>query len=218
MRAARAAMFAALCVTLSAGAHVLLSGAPLPAPAVAVVGAAVFACAWLLFGGGERGFGTIAALLVPLHLAADTLFTAGQSTCYGPGGGPVTGPLRLLGVDLLCAGEVGTPLVNLAAAGRGPLDASDPAGPWVLLAAHVCAGLAAAGWLRCGERALARLLHAAVAAGFRPLLLAVTFRNVPAAEPPRLPRRPRTAPAAPAAPPLAHSVLRRGPPGAALAH
>ncbi len=210
---ARAAVFAALCVTLSVGAHVLLSGAPLPAPTVAAVGAAVFALALLLVGDGERGFGAIASLLVPLHLAADTVFTTGQATCYGPGGGPVTGPLRLLGVDLLCGGgDFGTPLASLAAAGHAPLTTAAPAGPWALLGAHLLVGLAAACWLRGGERGLARLLSSAAAATFRPLLIAVAGRAglPPATAPP--PRRPRRAPRAPALPLLAHSVPRRGPP------
>ncbi|RBM19757.1 hypothetical protein [Streptomyces sp. PT12] len=217
MRVARAAVFAALCVTLSAGAHVLLSGEPLPLPTVAVVSLAVFGLALALVGRREHGFGTIAALLVPAHLAADTVFTTGQATCYGPGGGPVTGPLRLLGVDLLCAGgDVGPPLAGLAGGDPVPFAAA-PAGPWLLLAAHVAVGLAAAAWLRCGERALARTLRSAAAATFRPLFVPLTRAAVPAPVDPG-PRRPRRVLAAPALPALAHSVLRRGPPVAAPAH
>ncbi|RMI43572.1 hypothetical protein EBN88_07145, partial [Streptomyces triticirhizae] len=150
----RAAVFAALCVTLSAGAHVLLSGRPLPTPAVAMVSLGVFVLALTLAGERERGFAAIAALLVPLQLAADTVFTAGQGACYGPGAAPTPGPLRLFGVDVVCAGgDVGTPLARLVADGPRPL-AEAPghaAGPWLLLAAHVAVGLAAAGWLRGGE-------------------------------------------------------------------
>ena len=69
-RALRAALFTVLAVTLSTTSHVLLSGAPLPLPTVALVGATVFALAWSL-AARERGFGRIAALLVPLELAAD---------------------------------------------------------------------------------------------------------------------------------------------------
>jgi hypothetical protein len=219
-RVVRAAVFAALCVTLAAGAHVLLSATPLPWTTVAAVTAVVFALALLLAGERERGFGPIAALLVPLQLAADTVFTSGQAACYGPDGGPVTGPLRLLGVDLLCGGgDFGTPLAYLASDGHAPLAAPpDPAAPWVLLAAHVAVALAAAGWLRCGEAALARVLRAAVAAGFRPLLLAV--HAVAARLAPRRPAGPRPAHRGPAAlvpALLAHSVRRRGPPRGALA-
>jgi hypothetical protein len=216
IRVARAAVFSALCVTLSAGAHVLLSGAPLPAPAVALVAAGVFVLALTLAGDRERGFGAIAALLVPLQLAADTVFTTGQATCYGPGGGPVTGPLRLLGVDWVCAaGDFGLPLTRLAAGGPAPLPGTaDPAAPWLLLLAHVTVGLAAAAWLRCGERALARLFASAAAATFRPLLLAVSFHRTRATDPRPAPRPARPAQAVPGYPPLLHSVLRRGPPPA----
>ncbi|MEU5181340.1 hypothetical protein AB0G49_14925, partial [Streptomyces longwoodensis] len=64
LRAARAALFTALVVTLSTASHVLLSRAPLPLNTVAAVAAAVFALAYAL-AGRERGFGPIAALLVP---------------------------------------------------------------------------------------------------------------------------------------------------------
>ncbi|MFR9726419.1 hypothetical protein ACL02R_24120 [Streptomyces sp. MS19] len=211
LRVARAAVFAALLVTLSAGAHVLLSDAPLPAPAVAAVAAVVFVLALVLAGDRERGFRPIAGLLLPLQLAADTVFTAGQDTCYGPGGGPVTGPLRLLGVDLFCGGsDLGAPLTQLAA----PVDL--PGGPWALLAAHVAAGLVAALWLRGGEAAVARTLRAAVAAGFRPLLLAVAATGAHAADAlrpaPRPVSRDRRSPVPLL---LSHSVLRRGPPAGA---
>ncbi|WP_326599518.1 hypothetical protein [Streptomyces sp. NBC_01803] len=210
IRVTRAVVFAALCVTLSAGAHVLLSGKPLPAAPVVAVAAAVLAAALVFAGDRERGFWPIAALLIPLQLGADTVFTTGQAACYGPGGGPVTGPLRLLGVHLVCAGgDFGAPLTPLT----GIMGTAHPAVPWLLLAAHLAAGLLAAAWLRCGERALVRLLRAAVAAGFRPLLLAVAARS-PVATPDATPaaRAPRRERATPAPPPLAPSVLRRGPP------
>src|ERR1700755_799111 len=74
LRAARAAFFTALVVTLSAGSHVLLSRSPLPVPVVLALAAVVF-CAAYATAGRERGFRSIAALLVPLELAADTVFT-----------------------------------------------------------------------------------------------------------------------------------------------
>ncbi|KAB8168905.1 hypothetical protein FH609_007900 [Streptomyces sp. 3MP-14] len=215
----RAAVFAALCVTLSAGAHVLLSGRPLPIPAVAMVSLGVFVLALTLAGERERGFAAIAALLVPLQLAADTVFTAGQSACYGSAA-PPSGPLRLFGLDVVCAGgDVGTPLARLVADGPRPL-AEAPGhatGPWLLLAAHVAVGLAAAGWLRGGERAVARLLRAAGAATFRPLIVAWAVVASRAEEPPR-PAPASARPQRPATAPLVHSLLRRGPPALAAAH
>ncbi|MFD7323423.1 hypothetical protein ACFV9D_20385 [Streptomyces sp. NPDC059875] len=221
LRGLRAALFTALVVTLSAGSHVLLSRVPLPLLTVGLLSAVVFAVAYAL-AGRERGFGAIAGLLVPLELAADTVFTTGQAVCYGPAGGPVAGSLRAVGVDVLCGDAVGTPLPGVAAPESGAaaalLNSPDPALPWLLLAAHVSVGLFAAAWLLHGERALARLLGAVAAFAFRPLLLVAAFLGTARSargrggRPVDRPRRSRTRL-------LVHSVGRRGPPcpGFALA-
>ncbi|MFI6643777.1 hypothetical protein [Streptomyces sp. NPDC050504] len=222
LRAVRAALFTALVVTLSAASHVLLSQVPLPLTAVAALAGGVFAVAYAL-AGRERGFGAIAGLLVPLELAADTVFTTGQHVCYGPSGGPIAGSLRAVGVDVLCNGgpAVGTPLAGVAA-GDGTAAAlivsPDPAVPWLLLAAHVSVGLLAAAWLRRGEAALAGLVRAVAAFAFRPLLIAVAVAGTvgraglrpvrPAGRGPLAASRTRL---------LVHSVGRRGPPRTALA-
>ncbi|MEV1084968.1 hypothetical protein AB0I98_43290 [Streptomyces sp. NPDC050211] len=217
LRAARAALFTALVVTLSAASHVLLSRVPLPLNTVAAVAAAVFVIAYAL-AGRERGFGRIAALLIPLELAADTVFTTGQHVCYGAAGGPVAGPLRSVGFDVLCGDGtgVGTPLARVT--GTDPeraadlLAHADPTAAWLLLGAHVGIGLLAAAYLRRGERALAQLLSAVAATTFRPLLLAaatVTVRPAPSTR--RLPRSAHR-PAAIRDRILVHSLGRRGPP------
>lgn len=212
LRALRAALFAALCVTLSATSHVLLSRMALPLTTVAALAAAVFALAYAL-AGRERGYWRIAALLVPLELAADLVFSLGQHTCYGGAAGPVAGPLRSLGVDLLCGGgEVGGPLTRLTEDGATPT-----ATGLLLLAAHLATGLLAAGWLRRGEAALAQVLGAVAGFAFRPLLIAVAVIGATAA-----PRRPVPAPvragrAPRAVPLLVHCVVRRGPPCALAA-
>ncbi|MFJ8693198.1 hypothetical protein [Streptomyces roseolilacinus] len=214
LRGVRAAIFTALVVTLSVASHVLLSRVPLPLTAVLLVAGGVFAVAYAL-AGRERGYWPIAGLLVPLELAADTVFTVGQHACYGPSGGPVAGSLRAVGVDVLCGEAVGTPLPGVAVpptAAAALLHSNDPVVPWLLLAAHVTVGLAAAAWLRRGEAALGRVLRAAGAAAFRPLLVAWTVATArePAPRPaPRAGARRRTAPHARL---LVHSVGRRGPP------
>jgi hypothetical protein len=202
LRAVRAALFTALVVTLSTASHVLLSRAPLPLNTVALIAAAVFVIAYAL-ADRERGFGRIAALLIPLELAADTVFTTGQHVCYGSAGGPVAGPLRSVGFDVLCGGDtaVGTPLAQVTGTDTDRLASllvhADPTTPWLLLGAHIGVGLLAAAWLRRGERALAQLLRAVAATTFRPLLLAVTAvtaRLTPPAGPvPRPVRRRATA-------------------------
>ncbi|MCT4355213.1 hypothetical protein M5362_18950 [Streptomyces sp. Je 1-79] len=218
LRGLRAALFTALVVTLSVGSHVLLSRVPLPLMTVGLLSAGVFAVAYAL-AGRERGFWPIAGLLVPLELAADTLFTAGQAVCYGPSGGPIAGSLRAVGVDVLCGGAVGTPLPGVAAPESGTaaalLSSPAPALPWLLLAAHVSVGLFAAAWLRHGERALARLLTAVAALAFRPLMLVVALFGTPRRVPGRL-GRPSDRPRRSRSRLLVHSVGRRGPPRSGL--
>lgn len=219
LRAVRAALFTALVVTLSAASHVLLSRAPLPLATVAVISAAVFVIAYAL-AGRERGYGRIAALLIPLELAADTVFTTGQHVCYGQAGGPVAGPLRSVGFDVLCGGaSVGTPLAQMTG-GDGHRAAAlladaEPGAAWLLLGAHIAVGLLAAAWLRRGERALAQVLRAVAAATFRPLLVAVAAvgaRPRPVRRAPRPARRVRSARTRL----LVHFVGRRGPPCSAV--
>ncbi|ARP69772.1 hypothetical protein LK07_08295 [Streptomyces pluripotens] len=213
LRAVRAALFTAVVVTLSTASHVLLSRAPLPAAIVSAVAAGVFVTAYAL-AGRERGFGRIAVLLIPLELAADTVFTTGQRACYGQVGGPVAGPLRAVGLDVLCDGRVGTPFVQVT---DGPnraaalLAHAGPATAWLLLAVHIGMGLLAAAWLYRGERALAQLVRAVTATTFRPLLLAVASVTV---RPAPVRRQPRPAPRHATARDrlLVHSMGRRGPP------
>ncbi|MEU7042431.1 hypothetical protein AB0A77_15385 [Streptomyces varsoviensis] len=205
LRALRAALFTALCVLLSATTHVLLSGAPLPVATVAALSAAVFVIAYAL-AGRERGYGHIAALLVPLELAADAVFTTGQETCHGQLGAARTGGALIL----LCGGgDVGSPLPSVP-------DAS--AACWLLLAAHLGLGLLGAAWLRRGEAALGQLLRAAAVAAFRPLLLALAALATSATPVRAAVRRvARRTPPARTHPLLVHSVVRRGPPLPAFA-
>lgn len=218
-RALRAALFTALVLTLSTASHVLLSRVPLPLGTVATIGGAVFVVAFAL-AGRERGFGRIAALLIPLELAADTVFTTGQHACYGRVGGPVAGPLRSVGLDVLCSGGgMGTPLARMTGGGTDRAAAllanAGPSTAWLLLGAHVGVGLLAAGWLRRGERALAQLLGAVAVSTFRPLLIAVA---VIGARPGRVhrPVRPADQPRTARTRLFVHCVGRRGPPCSAV--
>ncbi|MFE0424257.1 hypothetical protein [Streptomyces sp. NPDC058953] len=213
LRLLRAAVFTAVVVTLSAASHVLLSRAPLPWFTVVGLAAGVFAVSYAL-SGRERGFWRIAGLLVPLELAADTVFNGSQSACYGPSGGPVTGSLRALGLDVLCDGTLGTQLPGVPAAGGATaslLAAPGPATPWLLLAVHIAVGLLASAWLWHGEAALAKLARTVEASAFRPLLLVVAV--VAAAHRPAR-RGPRPAPrnASFRTLLLVHALGRRGPP------
>lgn len=203
LRVLRAAVFAAACVAMSATTHILVSRAPLPLPVVAAVAVGIFAAAYLL-SGRERGFGPIAAALIPQELAADTLFNSGQHTCYGPGGGPVTGSWRSLHESIVCqGGSAGGSLAEPTTTVASGLSVN----PWLLLGCHVVVGLIAACLLRHGER----WLHRGLRAVFRPLL--VTLAALFTAAPDLPPRRPAPrAPLRPAPPTLLHSLVRRGPP------
>ncbi|WP_229758561.1 hypothetical protein [Peterkaempfera bronchialis] len=206
---ARAAVFAALVLVLSAGSHTLMSQAPLPAPTLAAAGAGAFALV-LLLGRRERSFGQIAALVVPLELALDTLFTTGQATCYATtGGGPITGPWHSVSSLLMCGGA------SPSAAGAPQVPVAGALAPWLVLAAHLLLGLAAAWWLRAGEAAAFRLLRAVAALAAAPLRAALALLSALAATGVRAPSPPPGAPrrtAVPATPLLLHSVVRRGPP------
>jgi hypothetical protein len=225
LRAVRAALFAAVCVTLSSTSHVLMAHRPLPVPVVAAALAAVFAVAYALGGRGERGFWAIAGALVPTELAVDTVFTSGQQSCYGPAGGPVTGSWRSLHEAVVChGGQVGGRLPGVTAGAATQhvtaqvTQATTSALPWLLLAAHVAVGLLASWWLRRGEVALHRVLRAVAASAFRPLRLAAAAARAGLGGPARV-RQDTARPAATAlaAGPLLHSVVRRGPPAPAAA-
>ncbi|WP_329130803.1 hypothetical protein OG552_08365 [Streptomyces sp. NBC_01476] len=214
LRALRAALFAALCVTLSSTSHVLMAHAPLPLTVVGGAFAAVFALAYLL-GGRKRGFWSIAALMVPLELTVDTLFTSGRQSCYGPSGGPVTGSWRSFHEVVLChGGEVGGGLASVPGGAAAAQQVPSVALPWLLLALHVTVGLLAAWWLGRGEAALHRVLGAMATAAFRPLLFAAAAARAAVAPLPRRisPAAGRAAAGPLAARPLLHAVVRRGPP------
>ena len=223
LRTARAGVFTALCVDA-------VRGPPRPALRHAAAARprgrrsppAVFLLAFAL-AGRERGYGRIAALLVPLELAADTVFTTGQHTCYGAGRRPghrsaALGRRR----SAVRRRQVGAPAGRVTARGGavrergvlGPLGAGPRRRPGCC-SPPTSRRPAAAAWLRRGEAALAALLRAAAGAAFRPLLVRAACRGtaaVPGART-RAARAPGTGPAH--APLLTHSVDRRGPPAPA---
>ena len=204
----RALVFTALAVTVSSGSHVLLTTVPLPWPTVLAAGAACFVLA-LVLGRRECSYPAIAALLVPLELGLDTLFTDGQANCYRiTGRGPLLGPWHSVNT-LFCGNSGPAPVVHSSGNGLAP---------WLVLAAHLLIGLAAAWWLRRGEAAAFRLVRAF---GARLLLLAEPLRRAlrlavaalaSAGPPPRPYRRPPARIDPPGLLRLRHALDRRGPP------
>ncbi|WP_241968648.1 hypothetical protein [Streptomyces sp. ICBB 8177] len=106
LRLMRAAVFAAVCVTLSAAGHAMASGGPIPLWTLLAGWAAVFAVAASL-AGRERSLPGIAALLLVGELALHMLFSAGQwcaasaSNAGGAGGGQ-SQRVMALAVRLVC--------------------------------------------------------------------------------------------------------------------
>ena len=204
----RALVFTMLAVTVSSGTHVLMTSVPRPWPTVLGAAAASFALA-LLLGRRERSYPAIAALLVPLELGLDTLFTDGQASCYRiTGQGPLLGPWHSVNT-LFCGSSDPVTLPHGTGGGFAP---------WLILAAHLLIGLLAAWWLSQGEAAAFRLLRAVGALMLlpaTPLLRALRLALAALASgrrPPSPYRRPPPRIDAAGRPRLRHTLARRGPP------
>lgn len=106
LRLLRAAVFTAVCVTLSAAGHALTGGHSMPLWSLGLGFAVVFAVAAPL-AGRERSLPGIAALLAAGQVALHTLFTFGRPAAAAPsshgahGSGQVA-ELRRLAAQLLC--------------------------------------------------------------------------------------------------------------------
>ncbi|MFC1418407.1 hypothetical protein [Streptacidiphilus cavernicola] len=218
LRVARAAVFAGVSLSLSAGGQLLATGAPLPVATALWAGLAVFLLALLLAAEGERGYARIAALLVPLELVLNAAFNIGQASC-GPGVPPGRA-LNGLPTLLLCGGgDLHGPTASPVGPGLLHLSLPNALSAWqfaLLLAVHLLAALLAALWLRRGEAAVFRTLRtvtvlAAVAlAPLRAVLLAllVPVARTPGISAPPAPRRSRPGPQDV----LLRTARRRGPP------
>ena len=214
LRVARAAVFAGVSLSLSAGGQLLATGAPLPVATMLWAGLAVFLLALLLAAKSERGYAGIAALLAPLELLLNATFNLGQATC-GPGVLPGRA-LNGLPTLMLCGGgDLNGP--TTAPVGPGLLHLALPVAlsAWqfvLLLAVHLLAALLTALWLRRGEAAVFRTLRAVAAATTAPLrllfaVLVPVVRTAGLSVAPR-PRRSRPGPQEV----LLRTARRRGPP------
>ncbi|MFI9328484.1 hypothetical protein ACIGZJ_13175 [Kitasatospora sp. NPDC052868] len=206
-RTLRAAVFAALVVLLAGLGQVLVTGRPLPVGTLALAGGAVFAVAFAL-AGGERGYGRIAAVFLPLELGLAALFDLAQTTC------PSWPPGAARGFEpLLCGGgSLGGFLLGHGLPQSG--------GPLLLLALHCAIALAGAFWLRRADAALTGLArtvrtlrefgrHFLPAAARWLLLLAAPVPARPVARVP-FPRASRER--VPAEGVMLRPAVRRGPP------
>ncbi|MEU1620183.1 hypothetical protein ABZ479_23120 [Streptomyces sp. NPDC005722] len=197
-RLARAAVFAAVCVTVTGLGHALMSRA-VPGWAVGYAFAATTAGAWWLAGRRERGALTVTGATVGAQFALHAWFGLAQAFAAAPA-------------------DAGPAYRHTAAAmGAMPMSAS-PAGGWTtgMAAAHALAAALCGLWLWRGEAAVFRAGRALAAVLLAPLRRAV--RTVLAHDH-AAPARPAASPR-PARPPrrtpLRHTVARRGPPKPAI--
>ncbi|HET9167990.1 MAG TPA: hypothetical protein VFN97_01100 [Actinospica sp.] len=199
LRGARAAIFAAMCVGVSAAGHAWISADGVPLWALGLAFVAILAAGSAL-AGRQRGFASIAALMLLGELGQHLVFTAAQNSASAAGAPAI--PEFVSGhVVPASAWVCGMPHSGMS--GHG--------GEAGMIGAHVVAGLLCAGWLRSGEAAFFRLVQALVARSPIPLLIWPEALVVP--DRPRIVPRGDGRLAARRTRLLSTSVARRGPPG-----
>ncbi|MGP4022720.1 hypothetical protein [Actinomadura sp. 3N407] len=190
-RTARAVVFATVCVALAITGHVLASGTTIPAWA-ALTGFCAVLGVTLMLAGHERSLATILGGLLGGQFALHALFTAAAEPVYDHSA--VMHAAMPAGPDVMLSAAHGT-------------------GGTTMTLAHTVAALAAAWWLRRGERAAWSLARRIAAAADRPIRLLVALLTVePAAPPRRTPAVPAAAAVMAIGRVLRHQVVRRGPP------
>ncbi|MEU1071324.1 MULTISPECIES: hypothetical protein [unclassified Streptomyces] len=229
-RAVRAAMFAALCVLLTALGHALMSRTPVPWWALGCGFAATGATAWAL-AGRERGFASVVAVAVGAQVVLHELFSWAQNTVR-PAAPPMDARMpgmRVSGMpmDHMDHMDHMGHMAPMDGMGRmGPMGHMDSLGPMDslghgmtgmplgmsstgMLAAHLLAALFCGLWLAHGERAAFRILRSFTGWLFAPLRLVLTVAPPrparPRARPERTTRRLRRLL-------LVHAITSRGPP------
>ncbi|WP_236075580.1 hypothetical protein [Streptomyces coffeae] len=209
LRLARAAVFAAVCVVVTALGHALMSGGTLPVWSVVCAFAGTMAIAWWL-AGRERGALAVTGSTVLAQCGLHLLFLLSETVGAAPAHGsmhhslPMPAPMHH-GAD---------PMGSMGSAGSaGPLGLDWPwHGGAGMALAHLLATLISGVWLWRGETAAFRLGRALAAAVFVPLRIALRMLGAGAAEPPAWPSRPTAARRLRGAL-LWHVIRRRGPPG-----
>lgn len=245
LRALRAALFAAVCVTLAAVGHSSMSAHAVPQRSLLLAFAVTAALAWaaagrrrgplaiatgltgvqgalhLIFGAGEHGSMSEAMGLMGPTDGADGM--QGMQGMHGMQGIDGMGSMDSMAAatDSMASMDAMAVMGSLAHAmttgGAAPAGHGSAAGSGLgMLAAHLLAALACGLWLARGEAALFVLARAVAASAFTPLRLALAAVRV-LTPAPRALRPVRTAPYTRRlrGVVLAHTVSRRGPPGPA---
>lgn len=201
MRALRAAILAAVCVTLAAVGHSSASAHELPLGVLALAFGVIAGLSWLA-GGRRRGVGFIGPAVLTAQAALHVTFAAAGAHGAMPsaGHGHASADMGNTGAGTGAEGAVGAVLTAVGDTSPG------------MLAAHLLAGAVCALWLARGEAAFFRLAETVAAFAFTPLGLLLAAPRPLAVPPPVRPRHRSRAPHRPRGAVLAHAVSRRGPP------
>lgn len=209
-RMARAAVFAAVCLAVSAAGHAWMSGRPVPGIALVPGFLLAFLLA-LAVAGRPRGFALLATLMLAGEALEHLLFTAAQHIDTGGSAAAAsTSTPDMPGMPMPgMPGMAAAPTSPHGGAGMSIVMHYGAAG---MIAVHAAAGLVCAWWLHRGERAflallaraageaVARLLPAAPAAAHRVAAAEHDFALADRVCAPCFPK------------PLIHVLVRRGPP------
>ncbi|WP_432039918.1 hypothetical protein [Streptomyces cucumeris] len=224
-RLARAAVFAAVCVVVTALGHALISGGTLPPWSVGCAFAGTTAIAWWP-AARERGALAVTGATVVAQCGLHVLFMLAESVGPAPAHTGMHHPMPMPmsphngGHGMSGTGSSPDPMDAMGAMGgmgvAGPLG---PDWPWhggaAMALAHLLATLLSGVWLWRGETAAFRLVRALAAAVFVPLRIALRMLGAVAAEPPA-PAAPSTTARRLRSAELRHVIRRRGPPGRPL--
>ncbi|GGZ20888.1 hypothetical protein GCM10010387_12340 [Streptomyces inusitatus] len=190
LRALRAALFTAICVSLAAMGHAFASGHDIPLPALLGALPVTAAAGWLA-AARRRGAVSIGLGLLAGQGALHLYFAGTQMHGPPPGGG----------------GHHAGAAVQAALPDPGLLGQSTI----TMVVAHLAAAAVCGLWLARGEKAFLRLAEAVAAFAFAPLRLLLAVVALPSA--PAVPLRERPANTRSRDLLLGHSLVRRGPPG-----
>ena len=206
-RAVRSAVFAAVCVLLAAVGHLLMSGSPVPAWALAAGTAVTAALGWTL-SARERGLPLVASAAVGAQTALHSGFSAAQVCTAG------TTPMGAMHMDM--AGDM--PAMHMGPAHTSPAAylgfGTGGTASTGMLAAHLLAALLCGLWLGHGERAAFRIGRVAAARLTAPLTAPLRLLLALPVAPERPRPRPhrRRSDRAPRLLLLVHAITTRGPP------
>ncbi|MBC9712379.1 hypothetical protein H9Y04_07315 [Streptomyces sp. TRM66268-LWL] len=199
IRALRAALFAAVAVTLAGVGHSSMSDHELPLSSLLLAFAVLTAGAWCA-SGRRRGLLSIGVGMVAVQTVLHGIFavTGAHSAASA---NPHAEHLQPPGTSAAPGMAAETTLLDALTHGSAGM-----------LAVHLAAAVLCALWIARGEAAFFQLLETVAAFAFTPLRLLLSFVRLPATPRPAQRRRPRRTRARPRIAVLAHAVIRRGPP------